>query len=377
MACITKRRGRYVIDCYDQNGKRYRKSLWQGITKQRAREILREVEEKIESKTFTQEKKIPLFSDVANTWLEYKETRLRSTTWGVYKIHVRIHYTELLAMKIDRITTPVIEKWITKRQADGMNISTLRKLLVSLNQIFTYAVRHKYITSNPVRDAERPRKTVDYETEEKIKILTSEGIRNLLNATKDPKYKTLFLTAIMTGAREGEILGLKWSDIEFNKKQIFIKRSFNHGQFFAPKTKQSIRAIDIAPTLLQALASWKLASTPNEHDLVFANEAGQPLNYSNMVNRHFFKALKDANIEKIRFHDLRHTYASLLLAQGENIKYIQTQLGHSSPIVTLNVYSHLMKKENQEAVCRLENAIFQESGHNLVTKTKEGLTVNG
>lgn len=377
MACITKRRGRYVIDCYDQSGNRYRKSLPKGTTKKRAKEFLTDIEERIKQHTFAHDKKIPLFSEIAKAWLEYKETRLRSTTWGVYQTHVRMHYNELLDIKIDRITTPVIEKWITKRQAEGMNINTIRKLIVSLNQIFAYAVRHKYITSNPVRDAERPRKTINHESEEKIKVLTPEAIRSLLNATKDQKYRTLFMTAIMTGAREGEILGLKWSDIDFNKKQIFIKRSFNHGQFFAPKTKQSIRAIDIAPTLLQALASWKLASVPNEKELVFANEVGQPLNYSNMVQRHFFKALKDAEIERIRFHDLRHTYASLLLAQGENIKYVQTQLGHSSPTVTLNVYAHLMEKENQEAVCRLENTIFEGTGHNLVTNKKEGLTVNG
>jgi integrase len=101
------------------------------------------------------------------------------------------------------------------------------------------------------------------------------------------------------------------------------------------------------------------------------------MNYSNMVNRYYKKALKAAGIPQIRFHDLRHTYASLLLAQGENIKYVQNQLGHSSPTVTLNVYAHLMKKENQEAACRLENSIFEGTGHNLVTNKKEGLTING
>jgi len=102
-----------------------------------------------------------------------------------------------------------------------------------------------------------------------------------------------------------------------------------------------------------------------------------PMNYSNMVQRHYLKALKKAGIQRIRFHDLRHSYASLLLQQGENIKYIQRQLGHSSPTVTLNVYSHLMKSENQEAACRLENTIFEATGHNLVTNEEKGLTTNG
>jgi len=90
------------------------------------------------------------------------------------------------------------------------------------------------------------------------------------------------------------------------------------------------------------------------------------MNCSNMVQRHFLPALKAADLPRIRFHDLRHTYASLLIDQGGNLKYIQTQLWHSSPTVTLNVYAHLMKPTNQEAACRLENSVFGESGSKMV-----------
>ena len=90
-----------------------------------------------------------------------------------------------------------------------------------------------------------------------------------------------------------------------------------------------------------------------------------------MVNRHFNPALKDAKIPRIRFHDLRHTYVSLLIEQGENIKYIQSQLGHSSPTVTLNVYAHLMKPVNQEAACRLERAVFEVTGDQMETKLEK------
>ena len=124
------------------------------------------------------------------------------------------------------------------------------------------------------------------------------------------------------------------------------------------------------------LAAWKLKSGGQDEDLIFPNEAGQPLNYSNMVQRYFLKALQDAEIPRLRFHDLRHTYASLLIEQGENIKYVQTKLGHSTPTVTLNVYSHLMKDSNQEAACQLESTIFQSTGHNMVTNTEKGLAIN-
>ncbi|MDQ1278038.1 MAG: integrase [Thermodesulfobacteriota bacterium] len=121
------------------------------------------------------------------------------------------------------------------------------------------------------------------------------------------------------------------------------------------------------------LKKWKLACPPNGLDLMFPNEAGGPINYSNMATRHFQAALKAAGLPKMRFHDLmRHTYASLLIEQGENVNYIQSRLGHSSPMVTLTVYAHLMKTVNQEAACRLENTIFEQNGCKMVAENEKG-----
>jgi len=373
MACITKRRGRYVIDCYDQHGERYRKTLPAGTTKQRAREILRDVEEKIERRTFLHEKKTPLFSEVAQQWLGYKKTRCRETTWEMYGGHLKNHFADLDGKRINLITTGTVESFITSRQVESMCLGQLRKILVTFNQIMAYAVRHRMIDFNPVRDAERPKATGKVGESQEMRILIPEQIPGLLDAEPDEKYKNLFLVAIMTGVRQGELLGLKWLDVDFGKKQIHIKRTFNHNRWFEPKTKGSIRNIDLSPMVVRALAEWKLKSGGQDDVLVFPSEAGTPIGCFNMVRRHFTPALKRAGLPLIRFHDLRHTYASLLIQQGENIKYIQSQLGHSSPTVTLNVYAHLMKDQNQEAVCRLENTIFEATGHNLVTNQKKGI----
>ena len=377
MACITKRRDRWVIDCYDQQGKRYRKTLPAGTTKGKARKELREIEIRIERRTFLHEKKTPPFSAVKKEWLEYKKTRCRETTWEMYRGYQKKHFSDLDGKRIDRITTATVEAFITAKQAEKISLGTLRKILITLNQIMAYAVRHRLIDFNPVRDAERPKATGKVGEAHEMKILSPNQVRALIEAEPSQKYRTLYLTAIMTGGRQGEILGLKWSDLDFDKKQIRIARTFNHGRFFEPKTKGSIRNIDMSPLLVKELLSWKLASGGRGDDLVFASDDGTPMICHNMKNRHFFPALKIAGITAIRFHDLRHTFASLLLAQGENIKYIQTQLGHSSPTVTLNVYSHLLKETNQEAVCKLENSIFQTTGHNLVTIENEGLAVSG
>jgi integrase len=162
----------------------------------------------------------------------------------------------------------------------------------------------------------------------------------------------------MSGARQGELLGLKWSDVDWETNQISIQRNFNQGRWYKPKSKASTRKIDLGETMMTELRKWRLACLPNGLDLVFPSEAGTPLDNHNVLTRHFRPALKKAGLPRIRFHDLRHTYASLLIEQGENIKYVQTQLGHFTPMMTLNVYAHLMSPSNPKAASRLEESVF-------------------
>jgi integrase len=244
---------------------------------------------------------------------------------------------------------------------------------MSDNQILKYAVRHGYIHQNPMLVAERPREPQDHESgpTKEIRVLNPTEISVLLTAEKDQKYRTMFMLAIMSGLRQGELIGLKWSDVDWKASQVAVERTFNNQAWYQPKTKGSRRRIDLGPAMLRELKLWRLACPSSELNLVFPNDAGGPINHNNLVVRHFKPAMKAAGIEKIRWHDLRHTYASLLIEQGENIKYIQSQLGHSSPTVTLNVYAHLMKPTNQAAAKRLEGVIFG-TGHNPVTTDEKG-----
>ena len=372
MACIAKRRGKYVIDFYDTYGKRRWITMPKGTTKKKAKEKLREIEDQLRRGIYLPDKKIPTFKQVAKDWIEYKKPNLRHSTWSVYEGHTRNHFDEFNLIKINRVTTAKVEKWITARHNEGMNIATIKKILVTLGQIMAYAVRHGYVDYNPARDAERPRGNGESE-ESKIRVLTPAEINSFLEAEKDMKYRTLFMLALFSGARQGELLGLKWSDVDWENNQIHIQRTFNNQRWYSTKTDASNRKIDLGPAMMKELKEWKLACPPNDLDLIFPNEAGQPINHNNLVKRYFEPALKKVGIEKIRFHDLRHTYASLLIEQGENIKYIQVQLGHSSPTVTLNVYAHLMKPVNQEAASRLENTIFETNGSKMVAKNKKGV----
>ncbi|MFK5952824.1 MAG: site-specific integrase [Desulfobacterium sp.] len=200
-----------------------------------------------------------------------------------------------------------------------------------------------------------------------IQVLSLEEIARFLDAVSDQKHHVLFSLAIFSGARQGELLGLKWSDILWEDSQIHIQRSFNNQEFYDTKTKGSNRKIDIGPVMLAKLKEWKIDCPSGDLDLVFPTATGNPTNHNNMVNRFFIPALEAAGLETIRFHAMRHTYASLLISQGENIKYIQVQMGHSNPTVALNVYAHLMEDQNQGSARRLEGAIFP-TGHNMVTK---------
>jgi integrase len=127
------------------------------------------------------------------------------------------------------------------------------------------------------------------------------------------------------------------------------------------KTEESERMIDLGPAVMAELKKWKLACPKNEKNelnLVFPSKTGTPIDHHHLVARHFAPTLKEAKLPGIRYHDLRHTFASLLIAQGENIKRIQTMLGHSRPTVTLDIYSHLIEPSNQEAARRLEGNVL-------------------
>lgn len=369
MAKVAKRRGRYVLDFYDNRGKRQRVTMKEGTTLKNAKERLREIEEQISRGLYMPDKKIPLFEKAAKQWLEYKKANIRPSPWDMYESHLKYHFSDINPMKTNRITTADVEQFINKRQKDGINITTLRKLIVTFNQVMKYAVRHKFADYNPVRDAERPRGQGGFESD-KIMVMPPEAIEPFLKAVLNKKYWVLFTLAVLGGLRQGELLGLKWSDIDWSTKQVKINRTFNKGAWYKPKSKSSVRRVDLGPKMIKVLKEWKLACPPNDLDLVFPSRTGKPLDDSTMVRKFFKPALKKAKLPTIRFHDLRHTYASLLIEQGENIKYIQSQLGHSSPTVTLNVYAHLMKPTNQASACKLENTIFQPTGHNLVTSAE-------
>jgi len=157
---------------------------------------------------------------------------------------------------------------------------------------------------------------------------------------------SLRVAAIFTGLRQGELLGLTWGDVDLAGGSIRVSKALDRqGQRVDPKTLQAVREVVLMPALTQLLREHKLASPFSRPiDFVFASATGSPLYWRNVARRGLGAALEAARLEHVRWHDLRHTFASLLIAQGANVVYVSRQLGHASPDITLRVYAHLFDR---------------------------------
>lgn len=218
------------------------------------------------------------------------------------------------------------------------------------------------MTQNPVARIKR-KKLVDNAKQEdgkKQNILTPTEINALLAATDD-RYKPLLMTAILTGLRQSELLGLKWGDIDFHGKQLYVQRSLSRGELAKTKTTSSCRTVPLSDVLIRELKKWKLRCPKHpegKFDLVFPNRDGKPEHPDNLRRRVFYPSLRRAGLRRIRFHDLRHNFASLLIAQNVNVKVISVLMGHSSIKVTLDVYGHLLPNATEEVAERLGRFVF-------------------
>ena len=195
-----------------------------------------------------------------------------------------------------------------------------------------------------------------------IEPLTRDDVQTLLDTADHvcPDYAPLFLCAVRTGMRLGELVALQWDDIEFHRRWIHVRRSRVAGKMTTTKNKQR-RRLDMSVLLTQTLMRLRVARQRKALTAgkavppwVFLTPAGHPVDGDNLRRRVFYRLLEQAGLRKIRLHDLRHTYASLLIQQGESLAYVQQQLGHSSVQVTVDVYGHLIPGANRAAVDRLD-----------------------
>jgi len=392
---VVKRRGKWVLDYYDQHGIR-RWETTQGNKKEAevllAHRLLEIGKGNYLSPT---ERKIP-FSKLTTQWLDSRGAKIRPATIGQYRNHVDKHLSPFFgSILIERIDMPLVEAYISRKDKERkeagaikvkavaesrpltleeradvhgvIGIVTINKTLTTLGTILKYAVKAKLLDSNPISLVDRPKlEALEYsEDKEMVQFLTPEQIRPFLNKANPGLYQTLFTTAIMTGMRQEELLALRWGDVDWVSGQILVRRTLSRDngewKFYEPKNKTSRRNIDVDQSHLLELKKWRLKLGKSElDDLVFPSPSGGPLHRSTLYKRGFLPAIRKSGVPRIRFHDLRHTYASLLIDQGEHPKYIQVQMGHSSINMTMDVYGHLMDKVNVASANKLAKTVLGE-----------------
>ena len=307
------------------------------------------------------------FKDYSEKWLDkYAKANVKLSTLRTYRNTLKIHVLPVIGhYEISRISPESIQGLIA-RTKEGRTPKTANNVLVLLKRMFKYAIIWGYLMRNPTDNVAKI-KTAHKE----MGYLTAEEVRKFLASAREP-FKTLFMTAIFTGMRRGELLGLQWQDIDFDRNIICVRRALYWAykepgrtgeawEFSTPKSRNAYRAIFLSPKLKEALLAHKQVAPVSLHDLVFCGDQGQPLHPDTMVHNHFLPTLTRAKVRKIRFHDLRHTFVSLLIDQGQApLKFIQNQVGHASAQTTLDRYGHLMPIEMYADVSRRLDNILTE-----------------
>ena len=363
--------GAYAI-AYVVGGKRKWETV--GRIKKDAERRLVEVSSQLHQGTYRPPQPM-LFRDFAQQWLrDYAEGAVKPMTLRSYRGLVRNHLIPMLGdlwltqLSPQRIQG-VLAQFLRER---GLSPKTANNCLVLLKTILKFARQWGLLRENPAEEI----KPLRVESKE-MDFLRPEEIQLLLKHADEP-YRTLFLTAVMTGMRRGELLALQWGDIDWHHNLIRVRRSlFWHSQqelaelqstpvegavqgwrFSNPKSKRSIRTIIMSPRLRDALELHRLSCPVSPQDLVFCTKEGTPMEPNNMIHREFLPTLRRAELRHIRFHDLRHTFTTLLIAQGVNVKAIQAQLGHASIQTTLDRYGHLLPETQQYIGERLDALVF-------------------
>ena len=308
------------------------------------------------------------FSELADELFEQYKNTVRESTYVAQKLAYKKHIFPLFGnLKISRISIPYCQKQVNHWYSYYKKYSNLIGLTSS---IFKYALSLRLIRNNPMDAVIRPKrkKRIDeerysapyYEKEELLEFL--EIAKNY----PDPIYP-IFRILAFTGLRKGELLALRWKDIDFEKRTLSVKQTLAtcdkwEIKFQVPKTEKSLRTISIDSETLQVIKRWQLKQkeyflkmgikpTKNGEQLLFVSEENKPL-YLDYVNHNLKIIIKENNLKRITPHGFRHTHCSLLFESGASLKEVQVRLGHTDIKTTMDIYTHVTKRQTEETANR-------------------------
>ena len=326
--------------------------------------------------------KVLTLQEYAEGWLTtHARQACKFSTARIYDVNLRRHiYPVLGAKPIAAVNRGDCRALIAACREKGLSRKSIENIGRTVSSVLSQAVEDGLLQANPAFRLGRYHRTGN-ELKSEIRPLTREEVALFLESARQhaPREYPLFLCALRTGLRMGELLGLQWGDVDFHGRFVEVRRNLVAGRITTPKSGRTRRvdmSAQLAETLKTLLTSRKAETLrrgwPQVPDWVFCNEEGGPLDGDNLRHRVFYKTLAKAGLRRVRFHDLRHTFASLLLQQGESPAYVKEQMGHSSIQVTVDIYGYLIPGANRQAVDRLDDATGRNPG---ATRKEEGATV--
>src|SRR5215211_5624487 len=273
---------------------------------------------------------------------------VRASTYASYEGQVRRYIIPAIGcIKLGQLTPAHVQHLYREMQDLGLSARTVRYTHAVLRRALKQAKRWGMVDRNVAEDVDPPRLKRD-----EIQPLDREQTRRLLGAAEGDRLHAFYVVAVTAGMRPGEMLALRWSDVDLEVGTLRINRVFSSREFTTPKTPRSRRKIELSNTARSALRAhhkrqleeqMKKAGLWKDHGLVFPSAVGTPLSHRNVV-RSFKALLKRAGLPgSTRLYDLRHTCATLLLNSNVHPKYVQELLGHASIALTLDTYSHVLK----------------------------------
>ena len=288
-----------VLDYRDQQGRRH----WETTkgNRKEAERLLAERVREISRGTYQAPAERVSFEDLAEAYLRHSKPNLRETTFRDYRGNLRLHLLPYLqGWKLRDIRRKQVEELRGKLLDSGVGPSTVNKALTLLGALFRYGISHEYIEANPAEGTKLRASSRRSHDLVEANILAPPEIQALLEAA-DARWRVIILTAVLTGLREGELLGLTWGDIDWSARQIYVRQQYTTGRFSELKTKASRRRVDLPGELVAELRRWRLQCPPGAHDLVFPTGAGSPENHANLLHRGFYPALRRAGLRRIGF----------------------------------------------------------------------------
>ncbi|MDQ2903280.1 MAG: site-specific integrase, partial [Chloroflexota bacterium] len=302
------------------------------------------------------------------SWLhDTAQHAVREKTYIRYCQLIELHVLPTLGkIKLQKLAPQHLQRLYNQKRAEGYAPQTVQHIHRLLHRVLKDAVRWNLIPRNIGDLVDVPRVP-----KQEMQVLTPEQARQFLDASRDDPLEALYVLALTAGMREGELLALQWKDLDWTYGTVQVRRTIarlpRKGFVVSePKTAKSKRSIALAPMTLEALKrhrlhqhEQRLAAGPawEEHQWIFCNAVGRPLEVSNMIRRSFRPLLEKAGLPQMRFHDLRHSCATLLLSMGVHPKIVQERLGHSQIMVTLDTYSHVLPSLQEEAAQRLDQLL--------------------